>query len=125
MKKLVSQGSKKTPKVFLDSKNGSFELKGNSIPEDPSGFYEPILKKLEKYFQSPQPLTHIQINLNYFNSSSSKWIFNLLKLAKKYADEGHEIQIDWFIDEEDEDSKETVLDYQNLLDIPIRVMEAS
>lgn len=125
MNNLIIEPTKKTPSVRLIPKEGIFELRGNSIHEDTGEFYRPIMSKLEEYFSSPPPLTVVKIFLTYYNSSSSKWILNLFRLFEKYSKQGHEIQIQWFYEADDEEVREDGIDYGNLLDIPIKMHQAS
>ena len=61
-----------TPYVHLDANTGEFCLKGVSIPENATQFFLPIMSWLEGYAQQPQPKTTVHIQLEYFNTSSSR-----------------------------------------------------
>jgi hypothetical protein len=125
MENINIQGSRKVPTVLLNPRKGVFELKGNSIPEDAGKFYQPIVDKLEEYFGSPHPVTQFNIHLLYYNTSTSKWLLNIFRLAKKYMEMGHEINIKWYYDEDDEVIQEAVLDYEKILEVPIQKQIAS
>ena len=49
MKKLVIEPTNETPKVILDREKNVFEFSGNSLPEDVSNFYSPILSWFTEY----------------------------------------------------------------------------
>ena len=78
----------KTPKVYLDPSKNEFELSGRSIPEDSVGFYRHILDWIDEYAKSPIPRTDFKFELEYFNTSSSKNILELLKKLEKYISSG-------------------------------------
>ena len=119
------QGTQKCPSVLLDPKNGIFELKGNSIPEDAGAFFKPIMERLEEYFCSPYPLTIINIALEYYNSSTSKWLLSLFQMLKDQDQKGNNVFIKWYYDDGDEESLAAAEDYSKMLNIPIRFLRAS
>lgn len=106
----------KTPKVYFDPANNHFELSGRSIPEDSVGFYKKILDWVEDYGKTPNTKTEFKFELEYFNTSSSKNILELLKKLEKIHLQGQSaVQITWYYDEDDEDMEETGEDYKALL----------
>jgi hypothetical protein len=112
----------KTPKVYLDPAEGTFELSGRSIPEDSVGFYQRVLTWIDEYGKSPNPKTNFKFELEYFNTSSSKNILELLKKLESIHGEGHAVQISWYYDEDDEDMEETGEDYKALLNVPLELI---
>ena len=109
----------KTPKVYFDPEKNIFELSGRSIPEDSVGFYKKILDWIEEYGSQPNPKTEFKFELEYFNTSSSKNILELLKKLEKIFQDGNDVRILWYYDEDDEDMEETGEDYQALLSVPL------
>ncbi len=121
MEALRIESTHKTPRVILDPENGIFELSGRSIPEDALGFYKPIFDWLDAYAKAPLPVTHVRFDLEYFNTSSSKNILEILKRLEAIHTNGHEVRVTWYYDEDDEDMEETGQDYQALLNLPIEL----
>ena len=121
MEALRIESTHKTPRVILDPENGIFEFSGRSIPEDALGFYKPIFEWLDEYAKSPLPTTHVRFDLEYFNTSSSKNILEILKRLEAIHANGHEVRVTWYYDEDDEDMEETGQDYQALLNLPIEL----
>src|SRR4051812_32584391 len=78
MEILNLEGTEDTPKIILDKKNGIFEISGRSLPEDSAEFYRPVLEWIEKYGSEPNGTTDFVFKLEYFNTASSKLIFNVL-----------------------------------------------
>lgn len=87
MENLFIEATKKTPLIDLKSA-GQLIFKGRSIPEDPNRFYENIYRWIEKYASNPQPITHVDIEFEYFNSGTSKSLLHILKLLTAIADRG-------------------------------------
>jgi len=65
--------------MSFDSKQGLFEIKGISIPENPIIFYKPLIKWIEQYTINTADKTKLNIYLKYFNPSSSKCILDVFK----------------------------------------------
>lgn len=122
LESLKIEPTHKTPKVYLDPENNLFELSGRSIPEDSVGFYKRVLDWIDAYAQSPSPKTEFKFELEYFNTSSSKNILELLKKLEKIHNDGAEVQIKWYYDEDDEDMEETGEDYKALLSVPLELI---
>jgi len=55
----------------------------------------------------PQEQTIIKINLEYFNTSSSKVILNILKKFEVIPDAKEKVCVHWFYEANDEDDLET------------------
>jgi len=112
----------KTPKVYFDPANNIFELSGRSIPEDSVGFYKRILDWIDEYSGSPNSKTEFKFELEYFNTSSSKNILELLKKLEKIYQSNNAVNILWYYDEDDEDMEETGEDYKALLSVPLELI---
>jgi hypothetical protein len=121
MEALVLQPTAHTPSVSLNSSNGIFEFKGRSTPENSVEYYEPIFKWLDIYIQSPLPETVVNLQFEYFNTSSSKCILDVLKKFVKLQNAGGKVTINWLYEEEDDDMKEAGEDYSDILDLPFQI----
>ena len=113
----------KTPYINFDASSGNFELKGKSIPENSVIFYKPMMEWLETYVQNPAPKTVLNIQLDYFNTSSSKCIVDLFKKLEIITKNGKgEATINWLYNEEDEDMQEAGEDYQSIIKMPFNLV---
>jgi len=110
MEKLHIEATKYTPQIILDAQEGRFVIQGKSYPENTFEFYKPVLAWIESYFQEPQPTTLIQMEIIYFNSSSSKLFFDLFDMLEEYRDRS-DITIEWIYDEENESALEAGEDF--------------
>lgn len=120
MEDIRIEGTPKTPSVVFDTAGGSLEIKGRSIPENSIEFYKPLIDWIESYSKSPQGKTVVNIQLEYFNTSSSKCI---LDLFKKLEAIDKEITINWYYEEDDEDMLEAGEDYDAIINIPFKMIE--
>ena len=122
MRNLSIKNTNLTPSVNFRS-NGELRIEGRSIPEDPESFYEPLFQWINEYFQDPKDSTRLDIQLEYINSGSSKFIMSFLKIFKDRFDEGKNISINWFYEEDDENLQELGVHYKTLLKIPFNLVE--
>lgn len=103
MESLIIEPTKSSPFVSFDPASGILEIKGESYPENAAKFYAPVFDWLESYLASPSD-RRIEVNLEivYFNSSSSKVFMNLLEVLKQAASRGQDIVVNWRYHEENE-----------------------
>ena len=120
MEDLKHEGSAKTPVVEFSS-NGELLLKGRSIPENSIEFYKPLIEWLESYSESPNSTTVLSVQLEYFNTSSSKCILDVFKKLESIS--GSEITVKWHYEEDDEDMLEAGEDYEDIIDLPFEMIE--
>lgn len=123
MERISIEGTPKTPTVIFDADKGLLELKGRSIPENSIEFYKPIVESLDKYASGPKSLTNVNIQLEYFNTSSSKCILDLFKKLESIHKSGNEVVINWHYEEDDEDMLEAGEDYQAIIKVPFKMIE--
>ena len=112
MDNLVIEATRYTPKIDFNGEKGVLEIRGKSYPENSFEFYKPIMEWIEKYFQNPQKRTIVNIELVYFNSSSSKFLFDLFDKLEEEKSRGHEILINWIFDEDNDVAEEAGMDFQ-------------
>ena len=77
-----SPGTAKTPRVVLDPAAGSLSFSGCSVPENADGFFSPILDRVEQYAERPAARTLVEVELSYFNSSTSKYLLDVFKVLE-------------------------------------------
>jgi len=120
MDNLTIEGSAKTPTIEFEGA-GKLLIKGRSIPENSIEFYKPIIDWIGAYGGSPQGNTEVNIQLEYFNTSSSKCILDVFKKLETLA--GTEVKVNWYYEEDDEDMLEAGEDYQAIIDLPFKMIE--
>lgn len=109
-----------SPKVVLDNQSNLFLLEGESRPQHTFKFYQPVIEWLEAYknerLKNEKDKEMVfQVNLSYFNSTSAKFLGDILFLLDSYCESGANVLVKWFYIEEDIDMKETAEEYQKLL----------
>ncbi|MBP5366374.1 MAG: DUF1987 domain-containing protein [Bacteroidales bacterium] len=123
METITIEESSKTPYIFMDPEKGQIEIKGRSIPENSIEFYKPLIEWISEYSEQEMKTTQVKIQLEYFNTSSSKCILDIFKRLEIMYRKGWTIEIFWYYDEDDEDMYESGEDYQSILTCPISLVE--
>ncbi len=123
MEKFSIDGTPKTPSISFDLAAGVLEIKGRSIPENSIEFYKPLVDSLDKYASSPKGQTNVNIQLEYFNTSSSKCILDVFKKLEAIHKSGSAVTINWHYEEDDEDMLEAGEDYQAIISVPFKMVQ--
>ena len=123
MEPIIIEGTPKTPSIKFDKKEEVFEIKGRSIPENSVEFYKPLNEWLDQYMQVPLDKTVVNIRLEYFNTSSSKCILDVFKRLEAIHKSKHDVEINWFYEEDDEDMLEAGEDYDSIIKVPFKMIE--
>jgi hypothetical protein len=118
MKDLIIKETEKTPSVAL-STNGVLKIEGRSIPEDAASFFKPLLE-WTKDFTAEE--IRVDIKLEYFNTSSSKFILEMLRLLENNTDNKN-ILVNWFYEEGDLDVLESGQYFESIIGIPFKYIE--
>ena len=117
------EGTPKTPTVNFNAETGVLEIKGRSIPENAVEFYKPLVDWIGNYGENTKDATEVNIQLEYFNTSSSKCILDLFKQLEKLNAGNTEVKVNWYFEEDDEDMEEAGEDYQAIIDLPFKMIE--
>ena len=100
------------PEVEFDVTSGVCELAGESYMEEAYKFYTPLLSWLKEYSQSEGNAITLNVKLTYFNTNSSRLLLDMFDILKKAKDEGREVVINWYYEEDDPDVQEEVEDFE-------------
>ena len=116
-----------TPKIFFDVKTRIFEISGESRPENVKEFFEPVLLWIDNYFIENEKNSKIdytfKISLEYFNSSSAKFLLTILKKIAIYYFSGFNIKVKWYFEKDDEDMKEAGEQMSDMTKMPFEFIE--
>ncbi len=123
MEPISIEGTPKTPSVKFDAATGNVEIKGRSIPENSIEFYKPLVDWLEEYAKGPMEKTTVNVQLEYFNTSSSKCILDVFKKLEAIHKAKNEVVINWHYEEDDEDMLEAGEDYESIIRVPFKMIE--
>jgi hypothetical protein len=128
MKSYLQRATDLTPEITLIPEENKFIIAGKSAPEDVRGLYYPVIEWMEEFvagvrkeniYSDEKPLL-LKLDLEYFNSSSAKFIYDILSQLRDLNNEGVPVDIEWYYDEEDIDLREAGEDLALLCELPFR-----
>jgi len=114
--------TRKTPSILFNESEKRLIIEGRSILENPARFYKPLIAKLKDCYNRPIGKLEIDFKLEYFNTTSSIVILQVLKHIYSLHNSNSEIIINWYYDEDDEDLLEVGQDYSELLNFPFNLV---
>ena len=109
--RLEREKTNTTPYVLIDEAKGYIKLEGKSYLEDIVGFFSEINDWVENYLKPGCELTFDCI-MEYFNSSTTKMIYNMLRTMDKAAAKGAKIIVNWIANDDDDMIVECGEDYK-------------
>lgn len=116
MERIHTKESFRTPGVDFNSTRDHIKIWGKSIPEDAWTFYQPLVEWVENYVVSAAfTKTTIEISLEYSNSTSTKFVFQILKTLDTAAAKGHKVVLRWHYADQDDDMEELGQDFAQML----------
>ena len=121
MNDMVIKETEDTPSIEFKPEDGVLEIKGRSIPENSVAFYAPLLDSLIEYNKSPNSTTQVNFQFEYFNTSSSKCILQIMKRLQDIESQGSKVVIDWCYDEDDDEILEIGEDFSSMIKIPFNL----
>src|SRR6056297_1161218 len=115
MEKIRLEATEKSPAILFDPQNRIFEIKGNSRPENVRDFFIPLMEKMrnnldecleQKASANEEDPLKCMFKLEYFNSSSAKFISDILVMIGNYYQKGLPVKLYWYFKDGDEDMLE-------------------
>ncbi|MFP4393471.1 MAG: DUF1987 domain-containing protein [Desulfohalobiaceae bacterium] len=118
MDAFIREQSKSTPWIHFDPQEHHLQIKGESYPENSAKFYTPMLDWLESYLSSlSQDKVQVDIELIYFNSSSSKVFMNFFDRLEEAAQKGVQVEVNWMYAEDNDTALECGEEFQEDMEL--------
>lgn len=124
MNRFVIENTKSTPYIEICYEEQKLSMKGESYPDNAYSFYEPIYKLLESYLLEANKLM-VDIQLSYINTSSIKCLIRFFDILNTNYENGKDITIHWYYDEDNGFDYEMGQDFQMDIDIPFEFVSMS
>ncbi|MFK5891933.1 MAG: DUF1987 domain-containing protein [Pseudomonadota bacterium] len=113
MKQLNIEAGRSYPNIHFDAEKHYLSITGESYPEDTASFFEPVFDWLNEYFEHFQNENLVlDVELLYFNSSSSKALADIFDLLESKAKNHQSITVNWRYHEENDMSLEYGEEFQ-------------
>lgn len=113
--------TKRTPWIILET--GKIFIMGRSVIENPGDLYRPVHEWVKKYAGSYLEKTTIELGFEYINSSSTKWIFTIIKELSKMKGVNQDVCVTWYYEKGDEDMIELGIILRSLVECRLVVVE--
>jgi hypothetical protein len=124
MEELRISPTKNTPEVFL-SPDGIIRIKGRSIHENVTDFFESIEDWISEYITVPADVTSVDLNLEYFNSASAKVIIHILQKITYVTLKHKKFIFNWYYEDGDDDILERGEYFASVLDVRFNFIKLS
>ncbi len=133
MDSLIIEGTEDSPSVMFDTSSNRFVISGESRPENAGKFYAPLIDWIIKfegiaYFRKHEMKDDSTLvfvfKFDYFNSTSAKYIMDVLLIVKKFAGQGYKINIEWHYDKRSEDILDAGKEFSDMADLKFDFIEA-
>jgi hypothetical protein len=113
-----------TPSVKIYKDEHRIIVSGQSRLEDPAPFFEEFMVLLDEKINEFKTYISIDFQISYLNSSSSKWLFHILKGIQSRFQGKKLITVNWYFEEDDDSILEAGEVFQSLLSLPFNVLES-
>ena len=119
MEKLIIQEElKNCPGIIYYPDDNLLEISGRSIPENPELIFRKLDEWIISHFDKNDSLT-ANIKLEYINSGSSKYLYEILKKLAAHGNSGKQVILKWLYEEDDEAMLELGEHYRDTAGIPL------
>ena len=122
MDRLFIKATKNSPEITL-SPEGALRFKGRSIHENAQDFFDSVIDWIIDYINDPADTTFVDIQLEYFNSATAKYIIIMLQKLKEVKLKDKKYYVNWFYEEGDEDILERGEYFASVLDMDFNFVE--
>lgn len=105
-----------TPEVSFSRLKDRSYINGRSLPENAFEFYAPLINWFAHHSSRIENHFEVEIKFDYFNSSSGRYLFEMLAMLEKNPKK-HYVKIVWIVEDGDELMLEKGVELKSLLDL--------
>jgi hypothetical protein len=119
-KHVIQEELKNCPGIVYYPETNQLELVGRSIPENPELIFRRLDEWITQHFEKNKAL-NVSVQLEYINSGSSKYLYEILKRLTGYGRSGNDVKMKWLYEEDDEAMLELGEHYRDTAGIPLQI----
>ena len=119
-KHVIQEELKNCPGIVYYPGENKLEVIGRSIPENPEMIFRRLDEWITVHFEKNDGLD-VNIQLEYINSGSSKYLYEILKRLTGYGRSGKSVKLKWLYEEDDEAMLELGEHYRDTAGIPLEI----
>ncbi len=120
-KHVIQEELKNCPGIVYYPDTNILELVGRSIPENPELIFNRLDTWITSHFEKHEGLD-VNIKLEYINSGSSKYLYEVLKRLTGFGQSGKLVKMSWLYEEDDEAMLELGEHYRDTAGLPIEII---
>ncbi len=117
MENYYVDATKYSLKIDMNVKTGIIEMVGSSYPENVNGYFQPVITWLKQFITEINKEITLNFHLEYFNTSSSKCLLDIISILEDYHNNDNKVIINWHYRESDEDMLEAGEEFNEDIDI--------
>jgi hypothetical protein len=91
-----------TPSVQTDHAQGRLIMAGDSYPENPFEFFQPIHEWVHAYLKTSQGPLHLELKLVYLNTSSVRAMMDIFDSLEEAHQAGRTVSVRWIYEPEND-----------------------
>jgi hypothetical protein len=120
-KHVIQEELKNCPGIVYYPDTNILELVGRSIPENPELIFNRLDTWIISHFEKHEGLG-VNIKLEYINSGSSKYLYEVLKRLTGFGQSGKLVKMRWLYEEDDEAMLELGEHYRDTAGLPLEII---
>lgn len=120
-KDLIIEASRTSFGIDFLYSSGIMRFSGDSYPENAGDFFQPLLHWVKDFVRVPRNMTQVEFRVKYFNTSTSKYLFQIMEMLHDYQAKGNTVKVFWIIQGEDDDMLDTWRELMNELEMEYAV----
>jgi hypothetical protein len=134
METLRIEGTNISPRVCFEPEKRTLEISGYSRPENARDYYAPLIHWIEnfkdwvlslvKVGDAIEPIT-FKFKFIYFNSSSAKFIYDIIMALNEMQKSDIPLKIYWYFDEDDDELREAGEELSEMSSVPFNYVEVN
>lgn len=102
---------------------GRLEIKGKSYDDDVISLYKILMQKIQEFGASGKDQLEVYIYLKYFNTASSKCLFDIISALKGlHENNGVTVNMEWNYMDGDESMKEEIEEFKDDTEFDFQVL---
>lgn len=110
--------TRSTPSVHFDAGTGVLAIGGESYPEDSHQFFGPLVDWVDAFLSDAGGQVTFRVDLTYMNTSSTKYMIDILDRLETAHTAGREITVEWYFDEDNDREIDTIEELKEDFEMP-------
>jgi hypothetical protein len=120
-KDIHTQQTPSTPAVHADHAAGRVSLAGESYPENPFEFFQPIIDWVGDFLDTEARPLELELSLIYLNTSSIRAMMDIFDRMEEAHRAGREVRVRWTYEPENERVGELAEEFKEDCSFPFTI----